>query len=86
MSLPEAMPAEECSRVWVPFVSVEEVFGVVEELDGSVACGVFCVSSVRVDPDALGVVEVCAASIDTEKANAAAVVINFFMVLLSPGG
>jgi hypothetical protein len=41
---------------------------------------------VRVDPDALGVVEVCAASIDTEKANAAAVVINFFMVLLSPGG
>jgi hypothetical protein len=87
MSLPEAMLPEEWSGVCVPLVSVEEVFTPDDvELEVLEDCGVFWVSSVRVDPDALGVVEVCAASIDTEKTNAAAVVINFFMVLLSPGG
>jgi hypothetical protein len=44
---------------------------------------VLFVSSVRVEPDELGVVELWAASMDTEKQNAAAVVISFFMVIVS---
>ena len=43
------------------------------------AGGVFFMSSVRVELDELGVVEVCAASKDTEKHSAAAVIISFFI-------
>jgi len=46
-------------------------------------CGVLFVSSVRVEPDELGAVELWAASMDTAKQNAAAVVISFFMVIVS---
>jgi putative effector of murein hydrolase LrgA (UPF0299 family) len=46
---------------------------------------VLFVSSVRVEPDVLGVVEVWAVSMDTEKQNAAAVVISLFMVFVSCG-
>jgi hypothetical protein len=62
--------------------AVLSVAPVVELVDDEVDCGVLFVSSVRVEPDELGVVEVCAASMDTEKQNAAAVVISFFMVFL----
>jgi hypothetical protein len=42
MSLPEAMLPEECSRVCVPLVSVEEVFTPdVVELEVLEVCGVF---------------------------------------------
>jgi hypothetical protein len=43
-------------------------------------------SSWLVEPDVDGVVELCAASMDTEKHNAAALVSSFFMVFSSPGG
>lgn len=57
--------------------SVVLVLGVVV-----VDCGVFLVSSVRVELDDEGVVELCAASMVTEKHNAAAVVISFLMCRL----
>jgi hypothetical protein len=44
-----------------------------------VLAGAAFVSSLRVELEALGVVEVCA-NMDTEKHRAAAVIINFFMV------
>jgi hypothetical protein len=49
----------------------------VDVVEGVEACGVFLVSSVRVEPDVL-LVELCA-NIVTEKHNAAAVVSSFFM-------
>lgn len=51
------------------------------ELVVPVACGVFCVSSVRVEPDVDGV-DVCAARMETENDNAATVVSSFFIVHL----
>jgi hypothetical protein len=75
-----------CMPLWlcVP-EAVLSVAPAVELVDDDVDCGVLFVSSVRVDPDVLGTVEVWAASIDTEKQNAAAVVISFFMVFVSCG-
>jgi hypothetical protein len=66
--------------------AVLSVAPVVELVDEDVDCGVLLASSVRVEPDELGgVVELWAASMDTEKQNAAAVVISFFMVFVSCG-
>jgi hypothetical protein len=56
-------------------VAVDDCVDVVVE--GVDACGVFLVSSVRVEPDVL-LVELCA-NIVTEKHNAATVVSSFFM-------
>jgi hypothetical protein len=84
--LPDIPLADEESmspwwRLCVPLVSVVEVLspcGVVA-VSCVVLAGVFFMSSVRVELDELGVVEVCAI-MDTEKHRAAAVIISFFMV------
>jgi len=74
--LPERSLAEAPLLLAGVVLSVAPVWlDVVELVD---ACGVFLVSSVRVEPDVLGV-ELCANMV-TEKLNAAAIVSSFFMV------
>lgn len=80
VSLPDISLAEAPFLEWcLPCDAVLSVASVVLVEGVGVACGVFLVSSVRVEVEDDGDVELCAASIETEKHNAAAVVISFFM-------
>jgi hypothetical protein len=71
--LPERSLAEALLLVW----EVVSPAGVEDCVEGVDACGVFLVSSVRVELDVLGVL---CANIVTEKHAAAANVSSFFMV------
>jgi hypothetical protein len=76
-SLPERSLAD--ALLFCELLSPALVVDWEDVVEGVEACGVFLVSSVRVEPDVLGV-ELCA-NIVTEKHSAAVIVSSFFMVI-----